>query len=342
MLFRFKKFFGSKDSYMVIFRAAQVLALFAVVSIPAAVSARVHGDKILPEPEIALARNSQTLSLLEGYININPTGTGGAEIAIVDNIALEAGRTGGETFIELGKSGTGQISIHVVSAGDTLGEIAEMFGISTNTIIWANDLRNTSIKVGQELIILPISGVRHTVKSGDTLQSIAKSYKANLDDVLSYNDLTSNTGLKIGDVIFVPNGVISAQANIKSSLTQTSSSLPTYSGYYLRPIVGGRKSQGIHGYNAIDLAAPTGTPIMASADGKVIIARTAGYNSGYGLYVAISHPNGTQTVYAHMSRVSVTVGQPVAQGQVIGAVGSTGNSTGPHVHFEIRGARNPF
>jgi len=286
--------------------------------------------------------NSQTCHFLEASLNINPASIGGAEIAIVDSVALEAGRIGGETFMELGKSGTGQVSIYVVDSGDTLSEIAEMHGVSINTIIWANDLRNTSIKEGQELLILPISGVRHIVKSGDTLQSIAKSYKAELDDILSYNDLSTDSKIKIGDAIIIPNGIISASANIKSSLTQTSSSLPTYSGYYLRPITGGRKSQGIHGYNGVDLAAPTGTPIRASADGTVIIAKSSGYNGGYGLYVVIKHSNGTQTLYAHMSKIKVSVGQYVDQGEIIGAVGNTGRSTGPHLHFEVRGARNPF
>lgn len=110
----------------------------------------------------------------------------------------------------------------------------------------------------------------------------------------------------------------------------------------MRPLRGGVKSQGIHGYNGIDIAAPVGTPILASADGAVILARTSGYNGGYGLYVVIKHNNGTQTLYAHMSRVNVSVGQTVTQGEVIGAVGNTGRSTGPHIHFEVRGARNPF
>lgn len=321
-----------------------LLSHFVILGLilPILTSARATGEQIVRMPEVVATCNSQTCRLLEAPLNINPTGTGGAEIAIVDSTALEAGRIGGETFVELGESGTGQIRIHIVRQGETLGEIAEMFGVSTNTIIWANDLRNTSIQEGQELLILPISGVRHIIKSGDTLQSIAKSYKANLDDILSYNDLSTGSKIKIGDVIIIPNGIIGASANIKSSLTQISSSLPTYSGYYLRPITGGRKSQGIHGYNAVDLAAPAGTPIMASAEGVVIIAKTSGYNGGYGLYVAIKHLNGTQTLYAHMSRVNVSVGQYVDQGEIIGAVGDTGRSTGAHLHFEVRGARNPF
>ena len=110
----------------------------------------------------------------------------------------------------------------------------------------------------------------------------------------------------------------------------------------MKPISGGRKSQGIHGHNGVDLAAPVGTPIMASASGKVIISRTGGYNGGYGTYVVISHSNGTQTLYAHMSDNYVTVGESVSQGQTIGEIGMTGRTTGPHIHFEVRGASNPF
>jgi len=293
--------------------------------------------------EVRDAGNSQTMNLLEGFLNINPTSTGGAEIAIVDSVALESSRGESEVFVDLGKSGTGQISVYVVRKGDTLGEIAEMFGVSTNTIVWANNIKASSIKEGQELVILPISGVRHVVKSGDTVKSLATKYKADFDEILSYNGLAADAKIKPGDIVVIPDGVISAT---QTSLAKTSGSqtYPVYSGFYLRPIVGGRKTQGIHGYNGVDLAPScrcVGDPIFASADGKVIISRT-GYNGGYGTYVVISHANGTQTLYAHMSKDNVSVGQSVERGQVIGAVGSTGKSTGPHVHFEVRGAKNPF
>ena len=291
--------------------------------------------------EVRDAGNSQTMNLLEGFLNINPTSTGGAEIAIVDSVALESSRGESEVFVDLGKSGTGQISVYVVRKGDTLGEIAEMFGVSTNTIVWANNIKASSIKEGQELVILPISGVRHVVKSGDTVKSLATKYKADFDEILSYNGLAADAKIKPGDIVVIPDGVISAT---QTSLAKTSGSqtYPVYSGFYLRPIVGGRKTQGIHGNNGVDLAAPTGVPILASADGKVIVSRAGGYNGGYGTYVVISHANGTQTLYAHMSKDNVSVGQSVEQGQVIGAVGSTGKSTCPHVHFEVRGAKNPF
>jgi len=291
--------------------------------------------------EVTDVGNSQTMDLLEGYLNINPTGAGDVEIAIADGVALEPNGGSGESFVELGKSGTGQISVYVVRKGDTLSEIAEMFGVSTNTIVWANDIKRGVIKEGQELVILPISGVRHVVKKGDTLKSLATKYKADLGDILSYNGLSADAKINAGDIVIIPDGVISAT---QTSLARTSGSqtYPAYSGFYLRPIVGGRKTQGIHGNNGIDLAAPTGTSILASADGKIIVSRAGGYNGGYGIYVVISHANGTQTLYAHMSKNNVSVGQNVIQGQVIGAVGSTGKSTGPHLHFEVRGAKNPF
>ena len=293
-------------------------------------------------PEVTDTGNSQTMALLAGYLNINPTGTGGAEVAIVDGTVLESNGIEGEFFVDLGKSGTGQISVYIVRTGDTLSEIAEMFGVSANTIIWANDIRGTSIKVGQELVILPISGVRHVVKSGDTLKSVATKYKADLNDVLLYNGLAIGDKIKSGDVIIIPDGVISATQVSSVKNSAGAQTYPVYSGYYIRPIVGGRKTQGIHGNNGVDLAAPTGTPILAAADGRVIVSRAGGYNGGYGSYLVISHPNGTQTLYAHLSQNSVFVGQSVAQGQTIGAVGNTGKSTGPHLHFEIRGAKNPF
>lgn len=314
----------------------------SVLIIPFFAYARGQGNEVLRLPEVAGAGNSQTMSLLESYLNLNPVGIGKTEIAIADGIALESNGGDTESFVELGKSGAGQISVYTVRKSDTLSEIAEMFGVSVNTIVWANDIKRGSIKEGQELVILPISGVRHVVKSGDSLKSIATEYKADLSDILSYNDLVASAKLKTGDVVIIPDGVISAsQVSTAKVSGQTSRSYPTYAGFYLRPIAGGRKSQGIHGNNGIDLAAPIGMPIFASADGKVIVSRS-GYNGGYGTYVVISHDNGTQTVYAHMSRKNVSAGEQVNQGQVIGAIGMTGKTTGPHVHFEVRGAKNPF
>ena len=282
------------------------------------------------------------MALLESHLNTTPVATTTPHLAIVDNSALSPESDQGVAFSDAGKAGGGQISVYIVHKGDTLPSIAKMFGVSTNTIVWANDLKGNSISEGDELVILPISGVKHTVKKGDTLKSIASKYKADVDDIIAFNDVLIGTKLNPGDIIIVPDGEANTGSNSPSSSRPSINNLPTFAGYFMRPIAGGHKSQGIHGHNGVDLADRYGTPIYAAAEGIVILSRDGGWNGAYGTYVVISHPNGTQTLYAHMSADMVTVGQHVNQGQQIGAIGMTGRTTGPHVHFEIRGAKNPF
>lgn len=240
---------------------------------------------------------------------------------------------------ERGEAVNDQISVYVVREGDTLSTIASMFGVTENTIRWANDLNSKSIiRKDQQLIILPISGIKYKVKRGDSLESIATTFKSDKDDILSYNNMASASELKSGDEIIIPNGEMTTSAQGSRSTGRTNSS----SGYFSRPIRGGIKTQGIHGHNGVDLASSLNTPILAAAGGKVIIAKRGGWNGGYGNYVVISHPNGMQTLYAHMSSLTISVGQTVSQGDAIGYMGSTGKSTGVHLHFEVRGGSNPF
>lgn len=281
------------------------------------------------------------MELLQGYLNVNPVSIGGPLVATVDGMALSAKSEDASAFAEIGTS-NGQISTYLVKEGDTIGQIAETFGVSVNTIRWANNLSGSTLKVGQELVILPITGVKHVVKKGDTIASIAKKYKANASDIIAYNGLPADASVAVGDEIIIPDGELTGTSGAPSAATKIASGLKEAVGYFLRPIVGGRKSQGLHGHNGVDLAAPIGTPIMAAADGTVTLSITGGYNGGYGTYVVINHDNGTQTVYGHMSANYVRVGQQVNQGDMIGRIGMTGNTSGPHVHFEIRGAKNPF
>lgn len=290
------------------------------------------------------------MALLQATIspNQNSSSTEG-EITIVDGTSLlpETQKSVGGT-----KSiNEDQISMYVVRKGDTLPAISNMFGVSVNTIRWGNDIKDSTISVGQTLVILPISGIQHTVKSGDTLQSIANKYKGSLDEILQYNNLSKNAKLAVGDIIVVPNGEVASVSSSSSSSSSGSSvgtkasSYPVYSGYYMRPLVGGIKTQGLHDKYAVDFGSAYGTNILASAEGDVLIARGSGYNGGYGEYIVIKHPNGTQTLYGHLSGVLVNSGDHVEQGQVIGKMGNTGRVNGPtgiHLHFEVRGARNPF
>lgn len=250
-----------------------------------------------------------------------------------------------------GSTPSDSISIYVVRKGDTLGEIANMFGVSANTILWANDLKSArDVHPGDTLAILPISGVEHTVVKGDTLKSLAKKYGADVDEITLFNELDSSESLKLGSVLIIPGGELLSQTPSKKPSSSRSYSNPlrntggaAFPGYFSNPVPGGTITQGPHGGNAVDIAAPRGTPIYAAADGIIIIARTNGaWNGGYGSYIVITHDNGSQTLYSHLKSATVGFGEAVNKGQLIGYVGTTGRVTGPHLHFEVRGAANPF
>jgi len=283
--------------------------------------------------------------LLTAIVNPDPTGArGGAEIIVDENVLVSTGPVGEDEIAEQ-RSSSGEIRVYTVREGDSLSQVAEMFGVTTNTILWANDIsKATSIQPGDTLVILPIAGVQHTVKSGDTMGTIAKKYDGNIDEILAYNQLGSADELSVGDILIIPGGAMSVESSRAGYVaTPTSvSGASSVSSSFSHPAPGAIKTQGIHGYNAVDLAGGQGSPIRAAAAGEVIVSKSSGWNGGYGQYIVIRHSNGAQTLYAHLSRNDVGVGAWVGQGEVIGGMGSTGKSTGTHLHFEVRGARNPF
>lgn len=286
--------------------------------------------------------NLQRIDLLQAAVNYDPNPNKIAEAMPIDKNSILIADIAASNEIKEDSYNT-TIATYEVRDGDTVSGVAKMFNVSINTILWANELTSKSIlKPGQKLVILPVSGISYKVAKGDNLSAIAKKYKADPEDILNYNDISSPSALAVGQTIIIPNAEL-GNTNTSSGATKTvGANYPAYSGYYIRPIVGGRKSQNLHGHNGIDLAAPVGTPIIASAAGTVIISRTGSWNGGYGNYVVVSHPNGTQTLYAHMLKNLVSAGEKVEQGETIGYIGMTGNTTGPHIHFEIRGAKNPF
>ncbi|HEY0964494.1 MAG TPA: LysM peptidoglycan-binding domain-containing M23 family metallopeptidase, partial [Candidatus Paceibacterota bacterium] len=198
-----------------------------------------------------------------------------------------------------------------------------------------------AIQPGDELIILPIAGVRHVVKSGDTIASIAKKYEGDKEEIISYNQLESNE-LTVGDTLIIPGGAMHAAPAKTSGGAQPTKTSGGGGAGFIHPAPGSVKTQGIHGYNAVDLAGSSGSTIRAALGGEVIVAKSGGWNGGYGNYIVVRHKNGTQTLYAHLSSLSVGAGEYVEQGQTLGGMGNTGRSTGTHLHFEVRGARNPF
>lgn len=230
------------------------------------------------------------------------------------------------------------LMIYKIQKGDNLSRIAANFGISVDTIFWANPGLKNNISIGQELVILPVNGVLHQVQSGETLESIARQYSADPQKIADFNrSITSK--ITVGSTIVIPGAKPTESFSLISSLK-----LPDIPGYFAIPTTGWNWGR-LHNYNAVDIANACGTPIYASAEGLVVEASDGSWNEGYGKYLVIEHPNGTKTKYAHNDKNIVSIGDYVLKGDQIALMGNTGNTHGPtgcHLHFEIKGAKNPF
>lgn len=330
-------------------RSLEILVGLLIVVVPFSVQAGVFpffggtdATSTLSTPEVVTMTTVLDTPLLAAATNPDPSSSrGGADVMVSEGTLVSSGPIGKDELSEKKQSG-GEISVYTVREGDSLSMIAEMFDVTANTILWANDLPNAkAIKPGDTLIILPIAGVRHVVKSGDTIASIAKKYEANTDEVASYNQLEKGSTLTVGETIIVPGGALHATV-AKKPTTSSKGGGSKGTGSFVHPAPGAIKTQGIHGYNGVDFGGSVGSPVRAALGGEVIVSKSSGWNGGYGQYVVIKHANGTQTLYAHLSSNAVGVGDVVAAGETIGGLGNTGKSTGPHLHFEVRGGRNPF
>ncbi len=268
----------------------------------------------------------------------------------------------GEQQLALGIGGTGEgeadeaIRYYIVEGGDTVSSIAAQFNLHTSTILSANQLsENDYIKPGQKLTILPVDGVAHTVKKGDTVASIAKKYKADEEKILSFNRLASADALNEGEEILVPGGSLEA-APVPQPTTSGTVRQRTLAIIKVPPSarVSGARMQWptsdrrINQYfkfrhTGLDIDGEYSSPIYAADSGVVESVVYARY--GYGFHIIINHGGGRETLYGHASKIFVKPGQSVRRGQSIGMVGSTGRSTGTHLHFEVivNGAkRNPL
>lgn len=243
------------------------------------------------------------------------------------------------------------ISKHVVQAGETILGIAAQYGVQPETIIWANpeiERNPDRISIGDQLNILPVNGVLHAVRPGETLSAIASKYKVDIDAIVGYssNALEDATaGLTVGQELIVPGGekplvaqqVVTFNGTVPASATKGS-------GAFAWP-TSGSVSQGYWGgHAALDVSSWTGAPVKVADSGYVVYVGR-GWSSGYGNHIIVDHGNGYTTLYAHLNSVFVGVGENLGKGQQIGTVGNTGNSTGPHLHFEIRYQgvrRNPY
>lgn len=244
-------------------------------------------------------------------------------------------QTLGDIFGSESQQNSKEIVNYTVQSGDTISSVAQKFNISSETLLWSNNLASeSSLKAGQNLVILPTSGILHVVKSGDTVSQIAKIYKAKSEDIIEFNNLANEGDLFIGDILIIPGGVMPKKP--VPSIVQN----PIPDSFFIYPAEG-VISQGLHYYNAIDLANKCGTPVYATASGTVQRARY-GWNYGGGNQVTILHSGGIVTYYGHLQTILVKSGDQVTVGDRIGLMGNNGISTGCHVHFQVIGAKNPL
>lgn len=224
------------------------------------------------------------------------------------------------------------LQTHVVQPGDTLYDISNKYNVRISTLLDFNNIDNPRrIQVGERIIFPQPDGLIYEVKKGDSINYIAKMFFTSTKDILEANNLNYDDIIVPGQRIFVPFSVINKYQYVP---IQVKFRWPVYGlisshyGWRIHPIT---NQESFHA--GLDIAVSEGAPIFAAGSGEVIFA---GLNGGYGYMVEIKHDDGTFTRYAHLSRISVYEGQPVKMGSFIGRVGTTGFSTGPHLHFEIR------
>lgn len=237
----------------------------------------------------------------------------------------------------------GEIVDYKVQKGDTISSIAQKFGVSIETILWQNNLTaKSAIKENQTIRILPVTGIAHVVKKGDTVYSIAKRYDVDPQGIVNYpfNSYTNDETfqLAIGQTVIVPDGVKPADISVPS-IARIRQSTPdagtvTGSGNFVWPSSGTITQRFIWYHQGLDIANRAAPDVLASDGGRVLVAGWPD-NTGYGNRVIIDHGNGYKTLYAHLQKIYVLPGQGVGRGSAIGKMGSTGRSTGTHLHFEV-------
>lgn len=316
------------------------------------------GDYTSPDSQDVNAE-SQLDALLEGSATSSPATTSmQARVALEEpltydqsGVAVPHAIPGTDTGIVEEPILISKPTTYTIQGGDTVSGIAKKFGISVNTILWANGMTARSVlKVGRDLTILPVSGVLHAVKKGETLGAIAKQYGTDIDKILAANRVRSASQIRIGESLVIPDGKPPASA-VRQVAPAAPARLGDIRDVFKAPPEGVAGQAAIEGklvwptdqhlinqyfksrHPGLDLNGNLSNHTYAVDDGIVTFS---GWNSGgYGNMILIDHGNGMVTRYAHHSKQYVGVGDHVAKGQVIGQIGSTGRSTGPHLHFEL-------
>jgi murein DD-endopeptidase MepM/ murein hydrolase activator NlpD len=220
---------------------------------------------------------------------------------------------------------------YTVRQGDTIGDIARNLGLNQDTLISLNNIKNTRLlQIGQVLRVPNQDGILYTIQKGDTLDSVAEKYKTDAGAIRTVNELFSET-LKVNTSLFIPGARLEwvnlQEINGDLFIWPVSGYITSPYGYRASPFTGLRQF-----HSGLDIGAPSGTPIKAAMSGRVT---TVGYNDSFGNYVVLTHHSGYRTLYGHMSLIRVKSGAYVQTGERIGDVGSTGLSTGPHLHFTV-------
>jgi murein DD-endopeptidase MepM/ murein hydrolase activator NlpD len=222
-------------------------------------------------------------------------------------------------------------SSYTFQKGDVAGEVAKQFGLSTSTLISVNGIKNTrGIQIGQTIRVPNQDGIFYSVRKGDTLELIATKHKAQVSEIKVANELFSDK-INPNTSLFIPGATLpweeEQQINGDLFAWPVRGRLSSYYGYRRSPFTGARSF-----HDGLDIAAPMGTPIKATMAGRV---QSVGYDNVYGNFVIITHTAGYRTLYGHMNTIGTRSGAYVEVGSVIGTVGSTGQSTGPHLHFTV-------
>lgn len=229
-----------------------------------------------------------------------------------------------------------QVVTYTVKEGDTLSTISDKFGVSIDTLKWANDFKGDSLSINQQVKVPPVSGIVHKVREGETIYTISKKYKTDAQKIVNFpfNDFTDldTFALNVGQTLVVPDGVMPQAPAIIAPRPPIAASGGT--GQFLWPAGGTITQYPVWYHMAVDIANNAAPGIAAADSGVVSIVQSLRY--GYGNHIMIDHGGGYVTLYAHLSEIYVKLGDNIGRGQVIGRMGSTGRSTGTHLHFEVR------